>query len=67
MTEEAMKRIYGSQVEQYKDFIIYPSDGLVFGWEFVHKDYDGPEDGRCGHTNSLQEAKDEIDERFYED
>jgi hypothetical protein len=30
-------------------------------WQFAHEDYDGPEDNRCGHAESLEAAKAEID------
>jgi hypothetical protein len=31
-------------------------------WEWVHEDYDGPEDGRCGVGRSLREVLYDIDE-----
>jgi hypothetical protein len=31
-------------------------------WQFTHKDYDGPEDSRCGHAASYAEACAAIDE-----
>ncbi len=36
-------------------------------WHFVHLNYDGPEDSRCGHAESFQACKDAIDEREDED
>lgn len=30
-------------------------------WQWVHDDYDGPEDNRCGHAPSLAAAKSDID------
>lgn len=30
-------------------------------YQFVHDDYDGEDDHRCGHTLSIDEAKEEID------
>lgn len=63
-----MKRIFGSDAEMYKDFVISRSWGAPGSiWEYVHKDYDGPEDNRCGHAGSIEEAKTDIDERFYEE
>lgn len=55
---------------RYRDYDIYPTDPVPpipgwqqFAWTFAHKDYDGPEDGRCGHAPGLAECKAEIDER----
>ncbi len=31
-------------------------------WQFVHEDYDGPGDPRCGSAASLDACKQEIDE-----
>lgn len=31
-------------------------------WDFVHEDYDGPEDGRSGSGADVQDCKDRIDE-----
>lgn len=33
-------------------------------WEFVHVDYDGPEDSRIGTASSVDAAKEEIDEQI---
>lgn len=35
-------------------------------WHWTHVDYDGPEDGRCGHAASLEGARAEIDD-WHED
>jgi hypothetical protein len=35
-------------------------------WDYVHNEYDGPGDNRCGSTDSLESAKAAIDE-LYED
>ena len=35
-------------------------------WEFVHIDYDGPEDSRIGTAPSVDAAKEEIDEQILE-
>ena len=36
-------------------------------WEFVHVDYDGPEDSRIGTASSVDAAKSEIDEQILEE
>lgn len=33
------------------------------GFEWVHKDFDGPEDNRAGHSHSVQGCCMDIDER----
>lgn len=52
----------------YRDkWRIYISDWN--NYEYVHDDYDGAEDShdnRCGHGESVEACKAEIDERFYE-
>jgi hypothetical protein len=45
----------------YKDYKIYPSTAASGMWEFVHKDYDGHEDNRCGSGISIEECKESID------
>lgn len=45
----------------YKDYRIHLDDN-PFGWAFVHKDYDEPEDKRAGYGKSEQDCKDQIDE-----
>lgn len=45
----------------YRDYII--SCSSFFGYEFSHKDYDGPEDFRCGHEKTLEEVLANIDEQ----
>lgn len=52
--------------ESYRGYIITydpkpipPSCGA--DWTFYHKDYDGPEDRRCGHAASAQACCEEID------
>lgn len=35
-----------------------------FDWDFVHDDYDGPGDLRCGSAPSVEAAKAEIDEKI---
>lgn len=48
----------------YRDYTISPSYSL--GYEFFHKDYDGPEDFRCGHEKTLEEVLASIDEQILE-
>lgn len=48
----------------YRDYTISPSN--FFNYEFSHKDYDGPEDNRCGYAKTLEEALDTIDEQILE-
>lgn len=38
-----------------------PIPALECDWQWVHEDYDGPEDNRCGHAPSLEAAKADID------
>lgn len=64
LTAEQLRKVYGPNAQRYRDFIIYLGDWM--GWEYQHQDYDGPEDNRAGHARTLQDAKDDIDERFYE-
>jgi hypothetical protein len=47
----------------YRDFNIDHN-----GWAYIysHKEYDGPEDKRCGSADSIEDAKDSIDEYYYE-
>lgn len=45
---------------EYRDYKIYKSDEPKI-WEFVHKDYDGHEDNRCGSGKSIEECKESID------
>lgn len=54
----------------YRGWEIYPTDPVppipgwqAHAWTFCHKDYDGPEDGRCGTAASVAECRSEIDER----
>lgn len=52
----------GNNCWLYQDYTISYSN--FFGYEFSHKDYDGPEDSRCGHEKTLEEALDIIDEQI---
>jgi hypothetical protein len=51
------------------NWLIYPTDPLPpipswrdHAWTYAHKDYDGPEDGRCGTAPSVDACKEAIDE-----
>lgn len=54
------------QTSKYRHFVIAydppPIPIRGFDWEFVHEDYDGPNDNRCGRAGSLEEAMATIDE-----
>lgn len=51
---------------EYRDFVIVfdppPIGTRVADWQWSHKDYDGPEDNRLGHSPTLEKAKADIDE-----
>lgn len=46
---------------EYRGYIVEPH--WFFGWQYVHKDYDGPEDNRAGHENTYEDCLVAIDER----
>jgi len=50
----------------YKNYIIIcdrkPIPDRDFDFSFEHIDYDGPEDHRCGHASSYENAVKQIDE-----
>lgn len=46
--------------ERYRDFDI--DEGYPGTFQYVHKDYDGPEDNRAGWAWTVAECKAEIDE-----
>jgi len=49
----------------YRGYEITPYELPQYSkWEWAHADYDGPEDGRNGHSKTLQECLDQIDERI---
>ena len=57
----------------YRDFQLRRTDPVppipgwqAFAWSYCHIDYDGPEDGRCGHGASPEECKAAVDE-WHED
>lgn len=56
----------GSETEGtiYRDFEL--SKHWAAGWQFVHVDYDGPEDNRCGTAPTFVDCLREIDERLDE-
>jgi hypothetical protein len=62
------KRDATSRVQHYRGYVIevlaykppIPTPWPLF--EYVHKNYDGPGDGRCGVAESLEDAMREIDE-----
>jgi len=48
---------------KYRDHeISRPRFNEPYDYEFVHKDYDGPDDGRCGNCDTIQECKEAIDD-----
>ncbi|MDP1873686.1 hypothetical protein [Phenylobacterium sp.] len=56
-------------METYRDWIIHPTDPVPpilgwqrFAWTYTHKDYDGPEDNRCGCAESPEACRDAIDD-----
>jgi len=47
----------------YRGYTITLADYPQFGkYEYVSDDYDGPEDNRCGHENTIDDCKEAIDE-----
>ena len=57
-------------VTEYLDFYIQHSPPAIplraMDWQYWHKDYDGPEDGRCGTAASEEDAKTLIREYWLE-
>ena len=51
--------------ELYRGFVISyyapPIPIRTCDWQWVHEDYDGPEDNRCGHAASREAAKADVD------
>ena len=43
----------------YRGFNI---DAAYIGWQWVHPEYDGPEDRRCGHARTIAECHQDIDD-----
>jgi len=55
--------------EIYRDYMIIrrwitrETDQPQFDeWEYVHEDYDGPGDPRCGYARSLGECREKIND-----
>ena len=50
----------------YRGYEIYfdppPVPTRAWDWHYVHKDYDGPGDRRCGDEGSVEHCKQSIDE-----
>ncbi|WLJ71070.1 hypothetical protein [Sphingomonas phage Kimi] len=57
---------WGNETVLYRDYEVYRDTTgamLGFGWQYVHKDYDGPEvDNRGGVCKTFTDCLDEIDE-----
>jgi hypothetical protein len=51
---------------EYRDYIIQPHSYFGGHFEFVHKEYDGPEDRRIGHGSTVQDCKQQIDDIIFE-
>jgi len=53
---------------EYRDYSISfdpkPIPYRDYDYNFAHKDYDGPEDKRCGNGGSIEDCKDKIDEQI---
>jgi hypothetical protein len=53
---------------EYRGYTIQPTDPCPpipmrqFDWSYVHKDYDGPGDGRCGYAADPKACRDAVDE-----
>jgi hypothetical protein len=60
---EVSKLLEFADTEVYRDYKITRSS---YGWEYTHKDYDGPEDHRLGTVGSIEKAKAAIDEYIQE-
>lgn len=57
---------------RYRDWEIFPNEPLPptpnaekLAWAFTHKDFDGPDDSRCGYAATIEACIEEIDEREY--
>lgn len=50
---------YGKWRIYRNDFVAHPAWRTV-AWLWVHEDYDGPEDGRCGYAPSVDGCISEI-------
>lgn len=56
---------YGQGSIEYRDYAI--SNAWIGGFQYVHNDYDGPEDNRAGHERTLEDCYRAIDESYDED
>lgn len=56
---------WGKERVDYRGYEVYRVNGFAgYNWEYIHKDYDGPEDNRFGHCRNFAECLDEIDEEL---
>jgi len=57
-----------SEVITYRDFEITPNppEARQYRYGYVHENYDGPEDNRGGHCETIDQCKDDIDEWWEE-
>jgi len=64
--EDDESRASSNYAAKYKGYWIkYDPPGIPvrhWDWQYVHEEYDGPEDGRCGAAASLEDAKQQIDD-----
>lgn len=54
---------------EYRGFVIEPNIYNYTKWdayEYMHKDYDGPEDRRAGYAESVEQAMVTIDDDFFD-
>lgn len=50
--------------KEYKGYVISMAPLYTrFKWQYVHKEYDGPEDDRLGYCNTIEQCIEEIDEK----
>lgn len=51
---------------RYRGYRVFLGDSGPWStnWHFVHEDYDGPEDNRCGVCRTVIECRAEIDEQI---
>jgi hypothetical protein len=53
---------------RHRDFKIYPNEAWTTRhdlWMYEHDSYDGDEDRRIGVGSTVEECREDIDERFY--
>ena len=48
----------------YRSFVVEPNDLMPGYWQYVHVNYDGPEDNRAGTETTFEDCLIAIDERF---